>query len=475
MSTARRANGGMAVNGGDFATIQTGRVHVLHDAGVRRGRYVLYWMQQSQRGEDNHALEYAAARANEQGLPLVVGFGLTAAYPNANRRHYRFLLEGLQETGRTLAGRGVPLVVREGDPAEVALGLAGEAALVVCDRGYLRHQRAWRARVAAAAPCAVVEVEADAVVPVEVASDRREYAARTLRPKLQKKWREWLVELRPTPLARDGGGLDLPGEVLDDLDALLDRLGVDGSVAPVPQHFRGGTAEGKARLRRFVARGLARYATDGDQPQREAVSRLAPYLHFGQVSPLWVARQVQASPLAVEEGGVAFLEQLLVRRELALNFCWNEPRYDAWDGLPEWARRTLAGHRRDPRAADYDDAALEAARTPDRYWNAAMTELKLTGYLHNRLRMYWGKRVIEWRPDPEDALAVLLRLNDRWSLDGRDPCTYANVLWLFGLHDRPWPERPVYGTVRTMTAAGLERTCDIRAYVAQVEALAAGG
>jgi deoxyribodipyrimidine photo-lyase len=457
---------------GSGQRIQPERVHLRNDAPARAGgRYVLYWMQQSQRAEDNHAFEYAAQRANERGLPLVVGFGLTAAYPAANRRHYRFLLEGLAETAAAVAARGAGFVLRTGDPAEVALGLAGDAALVVCDRGYLRHQRAWRDRVAREAGCAVHEVEADAVIPVGVVSDKKEYAARTLRPKHMRRWREWLTDLAPTPLARDAGGLDIPGLALADLDGLLDGLGVDGSVPPVPQHFRGGTSVGKARLRRFVAGGLARYAADGNQPQAGTVSGLSPYLHFGQVSPLWAARQVQASPLAQDEGGVAFLEQLLVRRELSLNFCWYEPRYDQWAALPDWARATLTAHRGDRREHIYTEAQLESAGTHDRWWNAAMTELRVTGTLHNYMRMYWGKKILEWRPDPEDALELLLRLNDRWLLDGRDPNSYAGALWIFGLHDRPWQERPVYGTVRCMTAGGLERKCDIRGYAAKVAAL----
>lgn len=458
--------------------IQPERVTVRSDAPVAHGRYVLYWMQQSQRAADNHALEYAAQQANERGLPLVVGFGLTAGYPGANRRHFHFLLEGLRETARAVEQRGARFVLRLGDPADVAIGLAAEAALVVCDRGYLRHQRAWRDRVAREAGRRVVEVESDAVVPVEVASSKREYAARTIRPKIRRKLREYLVPLASTPLRQDGAALDLarvPLADLDALDGLLDRLGVDGSVPPVPQHFPGGAAAARARFRRFLDRSLARYAEDSNQPQTESVSGMSPYLHFGQVSPLALALEVAASPLAADEGAVAFLEQLLVRRELSLNYCWFEPRYDAWDALPAWARATLTAHRTDRRAHVYGEAQLEAARTHDPYWNAAMEEMKVTGSMHNYMRMYWGKKILEWTADPAEALAVTLRLDDRWFLDGRDPNSVAGVQWIYGLHDRPWQEREVFGTVRTMTAAGLERKCDIRGYVGRVQRLAARG
>ncbi len=213
-----------------------------------------------------------------------------------------------------------------------------------------------------------------------------------------------------------------------------------------------------------------------NQPHRDAGSRLSPYLHFGQISPLTVALRVDAAGHASREDRDAVLEELLVRRELAVNFVHHAPEdYDRYRGLPGWARRTLAAHRDDPRPHRYSRRELEEARTHDRVWNAAMREMRHTGYLHNHLRMYWGKKILEWCNTPEYAHRVALELNDRWFLDGRDPSSYANVGWLFGLHDRPWPERRVYGTVRSMSAAGLARKTDPDAYVARVERLLAGG
>ena len=394
-------------------------------------------------------------------------------YPDANLRHYTFLLEGLRETVSALARRGIRLVVRQGASPEVALALGQKAALVVCDRGYLRHQRSWRERVAAEAGRAVIEVEADAVVPVETASEKREWAAHTIRPKIHRHLDEFLVELATTPIENREppaiDGLD-PGPV----DALLDGLDVDRSVAPVPEFFEGGTAQARARLERFLDASLADYEERGSDPHDEAVSRLSPYLHFGQVSPVYVALAVQRASQGrgkpYRDDAEAFLEQLIVRRELAFNYCWYaRAAYDAWRGLPDWARETLAEHAGDPREAVYTKNEMEDGETDDSYWNAAMREMRETGYLHNHMRMYWGKRILGWTNTPEYAHRVARELNDRWFLDGRDPASYANVGWLFGLHDRPWAEREVYGKVRIMTKSGLERKTDPEAYVETVE------
>ncbi len=451
--------------------IDESRVRELNDLPVRRGGYVLYWMQQSQRAEDNHALELAAQRANALRLPLVVGFGLTGGYPEANLRHYRFLLEGLQEVEASLERRDVRLVVRTGDPAEVALELAADAALVVCDRGYLRHQKAWRRRVASAAACRVVEVESDAVVPVDVVSTKREYAARTLRPRLHRHLDDYLVELATTPVSHGSIGLGLDGLDLADPDALLAGLDVDRSVPPVPL-FRGGTSTAKRLLLGFLDDHMSGYDDRRDQPQTDAVSHMSKYLHFGQISPLWVALHVDGAGDAPAGDRASYLEELLVRRELAINFVeHSEADYDRYETLPDWARQTLAAHAEDDREHLYTDAELEAAATHDPYWNAAMREMVHTGYMHNHMRMYWGKQILAWSATPEEGFARTLHLNNRWFLDGRDAASFANVAWCYGLHDRPWPERPVFGTVRTMTSSGLERKCDPGAYVEKVERL----
>lgn len=448
--------------------IDPARLERLNDRPPRAGEYVLYWMQQSQRAEWNHALEYASARANEAGLPLVVGFGLMDDYPEANERHYAFMLEGLAETAKAIQARGAAFVLQRGSPAEVALLLAKKAALVVSDRGYLRHQREWRRSVADGAPCEVVQVESDVVAPVHAVSQKAEFAARTIRPKIYRALDEFLQPVRTVTLKHRVGRPD--SSDLSDVSRLLASLKLDRSVAAVSQYFRGGTREAKRRFRAFLREKLAHYAEGRNAPENEDVSKMAAYLHFGQISPLWMALELRQQH-GVRGSVEAYLEELIVRRELSMNYCEFNAQYDSYAGVPEWARATLAGHARDARTHVYTAAELEQGRTHDPYWNAAMREMRLTGYMHNHLRMYWGKKILEWSATPEEAFRSALWLNNRYFLCGRDPASYTNIAWLFGLHDRPWGERPIYGTVRCMMASGLERKCDIRAYVRRVEAL----
>jgi deoxyribodipyrimidine photo-lyase len=445
------------------------RIRSINDQGVAAGDYVLYWMQQSQRAEHNPALDVAIREANRLKRPVVVAFGLTGTYPEANLRHYRFMLEGLQDAQTALHRKGIQLVVRPGQPAAVALELGRRAALMVCDVGYTRHQRQWRQAVVAGARCRVLAVEGDLVVPVAVASTKAQYAARTLRPRINKHLEDYLrltraVKPRHASLHKKMGGLDL-----ENIDPILAGLAVDRTVPPVSQFFKGGCREAKKRLRVFIRDRLGRYDAHGNQPQTDDISHMSPYLHFGQISPVYVALLVRRAHQGRAIDREAYLEQLIVRRELAANFVYYTPRYDSYTCLPEWARKTLADHAGDRRPVIYTRKQLEAARTHDPYWNAAMGEMKHTGFMHNYMRMYWGKKILEWSASPEKAFKTILAINNKYFLDGRDPNSYAGVSWIFGKHDRPWPERPIFGKVRTMTAGGLERKCDIRAYARKVE------
>lgn len=449
------------------------RIRPLNAQPRRNGEYVLYWMQQSQRAEDNHALEYAVQQANESGLPVRVIFGLMDDYPEANLRHYRFMLEGLQETQATLADRGIAMTVRRGPPAEVALKAGRSASLIVCDRGYLRHQKQWRGRVAEEAGCHVVQVESDVIVPVEVASSKSESAARTLRPKIHRHLNTYLVGLRPTKVHKRSVQKKGDGLALVDLDVALASLKIDRNVEPVAQFHQGGTSRAKARFRDFVAKRLSGYKEQRNQPHLDHVSYMSMYLHFGQISPLYLALHIEQAAHAHRTDAESFLEELIVRRELAMNFVYFTPNYDSFDCLPRWAQETLHAHQKDKREYVYSRARLEAADTHDPYWNAACREMLITGYMHNHMRMYWGKKILEWSRTPQDAHAVTLAIMNKYYLDGRDPNSYSNVAWLFGQHDRPWAERPIFGKVRYMSASGLKRKTDIAAYLRKVETLAA--
>ncbi len=449
--------------------IQPERLHERNARPVNgRGRYALYLMQQSQRATWNHALEYAIRQANALSLPVLAVFGLTPDYPHANRRHYAFMLEGLCETKRALEKRGIRLIVRRAAPDRAALGLVGEAALLALDRGYSRIQRQWRETIAAEAPCRVVEVESDVVVPVETALDHEAWMAATLRPRIHKRLAGFLAPLKETQPAQSSLRIRIKESDLSDPSDALRALRLSGGPEPV-SGIRGGAKAASAALESFLRDKLGRYADQRDDPLADAASGLSPYLHFGQISALEIALAAQdAWARASRE---AFLEQLIVRRELAMNFAWYNRDHDRYAGLPEWAKKTLAAEAKTPRPYLYDRAAFEAGGTHDPVWNAAQRELTRTGRMHGYLRMYWGKKILEWSALPEEAFETAVALNDRYALDGRDPDGYAGVAWCFGKHDRPWPRHPVFGNVRMMSAGGLHKKFDTAAYVRRMEAV----
>jgi deoxyribodipyrimidine photo-lyase len=451
--------------------IQHERVRRLNDEGVRNGDYVLYWMQQTQRAEHNHALEYAVQKANELGRPLLVVFGLTDDYPSANARHYAFMLEGLRDAQESLTRRGIKFVVQKGAPSEVALRLGQNASMIVSDGAYLRPELSWRQRVAEEAGRRVVRVESNVVVPVELASDRRETAARTLRPKIRRHLDEYLVELLPTEVEKASLGLRVEGGIdLSDIVAVLEGMNIDKSVEPLRHLYTGGLTAAKERLEVFIEKGLDGYARHRNQPQTDHVSHMSKYLHFGHISPVYVALRIREAN-ALREDVETYLEELIVRRELTINFCFYTSDYDSFSCIPDWARQTLKEHQVDEREHLYTREELEGARTHDPYWNAAMVEAIRTGYVHNHMRMYWGKKILEWSPSPEEAHETTLYLMDKYFLDGRDASTYANIAWVYGQHDRGFAERPVFGKVRYMSAGGLERKAKPKEYVEKVKGI----
>lgn len=453
-----------------MSSIQPGRVHQLGpDRDAADGDFVLYWMQAAVRTTANHALEFAAERANELGVPLLVVFVVDPGYPESSLRHHRFLLEGLDSVAPRLADRRAGFRVEVGSPPRVVARLAGEAAELVTDRGYLRHQREWRRNVADEVSVPMHEVETNLVVPVEVASDKQEYAARTLRPRIHRHLEDYLLEPHEIDLEHDGSGLG-GGLDVSDVDQALGQLDVDESVPPSAR-FTGGEAAALERLDGFLEGLVDGYDETRGEPGVAGTSELSPYLHFGHLSPITVVARARQATGGRGTDYDTLVEELVVRRELSHNYTWYQPGYDSYRALPEWARETLDDHRNDPREHVYSIEELEAADTHDPYWNAAMIEMRDTGYMHNYMRMYWGKQIILWSESPEGAFDTALTLNNRYFLDGRDPNSYAGVGWCFGLHDRGWPEREVIGKVRTMTSGGLERKKDMNAYLRRVDEL----
>jgi deoxyribodipyrimidine photo-lyase len=440
--------------------IHESRIRPLNKNSPVEGDYTVYWMQASQRAEYNHALEFAIKQANARKQPLVVYFGITDAFPEANQRHYHFMLEGLKCAQEELRARGVGMLVERISPEIGVAEFAKHASMVVCDCGYLRIQRQWRQRASESIDCAVLEVEGDVVVPVETASAKEEYSAATLRRKLRATLDEYLVAPAEETPRVDSSLLRLDHYDISDTAQAASALNTDHSVKPVDS-FRGGTREAKRRLAEFIAEKLARFEELRNDPNEDCLSNLSPYLHFGQISPLYTCLKIN------EHGGPgsdAFLEELIVRRELSMNFVHYNREYDSFAGLPDWAKRTLREHESDRREYLYSLKDLEEARTHDPYWNAAQKEMVISGKMHGYMRMYWGKKILEWTEKPEDAFAAAVYLNNKHELDGRDPNGFAGVAWCFGKHDRPWAPRPIYGNVRYMSAEGLKRKFDADRY-----------
>ncbi|HTB15396.1 MAG TPA: deoxyribodipyrimidine photo-lyase [Bryobacteraceae bacterium] len=445
------------------------RVRKLNDREPREGaKYVLYWAQMNRRVESNHALAFAVDLANQQGLPLLFYEGLTCAYPFANDRLHTFLLEGVPETARRLAKLGIGYLFhlrkRRDDPNDTLYKLAADAAAVVTDDypAFIaaEHNRSVPARL----DIPYYAVDSSCIVPMSH-FEKQEYAGYTIRPKIQNALARYLVPVAPIRIKKKWDGL-VPSMHCEatDIPRLVADCEIDHSVAP-SMEFRGGRKEAERRLKHFLENNLRRYAKTNNQPSERSTSNLSPYLHFGHISSLEVALVVKEyaaeHKLIVDE----FLEELIVRRELAFNFARFGPRPDTLAALPAWARATLRKHAKDKRDQVYTRDRFERAETHDPLWNAAQREMLHDGKIHGYYRMYWGKKIIEWSATHQQALDTMIYLHDKYALDGRDPNTYTNILWCFGLHDRPWSERPIFGMVRYMSLDGMKRKTDVEGYI----------
>jgi deoxyribodipyrimidine photo-lyase len=443
------------------------RVRLLNDQPLRpNGEYVLYWSQMNRRVDSNHALLHAAGLANQLGLPVLYYEGLTCSYPFASDRFHTFILEGVPETARRLARLGIGytfyLRKRRSDPNDVFYRLAANAAAVVTDDYPVFVNQRHNASVPAKVGVAMHAVDSSCIVPMN-RLEKREWAAYTIRPRIHRLLPEYL---HPAPELQVEHRFTAPPSSFHtdvteaNIAELVAACEIDHSVPP-SRSFRGGRLAAEERLRTFVEQRLARYEAEKNEPSRQATSDLSPYLHFGMISSLEVALATQGFPV--------FLEELIVRRELAFNFARFAERHDTVEILPDWVQKTMAAHLRDEREYTYSSDELESAATHDSLWNATQRELRRDGKIHGYYRMYWGKKIIEWSPDYQTALDHMIYLNDRYALDGRDPNTYTNILWCFGLHDRPWGERPVFGMIRYMGRPGMERKTNTKAYIWDME------
>jgi len=445
--------------------IQKERISLLNDEKTQEGSYVLYWMQASARAHYNHTLEYAAKYANEHDKPLLIYFGLTDDFPEANQRHYHFLLEGLRETQQELKNRDLQMVIQFEKPPEGAVKLAEEASLMVTDCGYLPLQREWRQEAAKTIECPLIQVESDVVVPVETASPKEEYTAGTIRRKIQKNLNKFMVPLKIRKIHHSSLGLEFESLNLLDIEKVIKKLKIDDSVKKV-NWIQGGNITALNHLESFLKNKLDHFGDLRNDPTKNYLSNMSPYLHFGQISPLYIAISVS------ETGGPGvepYLEELIIRRELSMNFVFYDQNYDNFNCLPEWAQKTLLEHARDPREYLYTLEELENAKTHDPYWNAAQKEMVHLGKMHGYMRMYWGKKILEWTKNPLQAYHTALYLNNKYQIDGRDPNGFTGVAWCFGKHDRAWKERDIFGKVRYMNDNGLRRKFKIDLYVERIE------
>jgi photolyase PhrII len=418
------------------------------------GGFVLYWMHNALRGHENPALDAALAAARELGVPAFVYQGLSERYRFASDRHHAFILQGARDAHAELAARGIGSALhleRPGHRGPHLRALAAAAAVVVTDDLPADPITGWVERLTATVATPIWLVDTACVVPMKLvgkAHDRafafRDATRELLDKRLTRRWPE-----QPDPPARFVPP-DLPFEPIDlvtaDLRALVGTCAIDHTVGPVP-HTPGGSRAGYARWEAFKAKGLRRYADDRNDALRDGASRMSAYLHYGMVSPLRVAREAAAVRGA---GAEKYLDELLVWRELAYTFCAYRPNHETPAAIPKWAADTLRDHEGDPRPALFDWETLARGRTGDPLWDAAQRSLVVHGELHNNVRMTWGKALPNWTADAAAALRLLIDLNHRYALDGRDPSSYGGLLWCLGQFDRPHaPPRRVFGTVRT--------------------------
>jgi len=428
---------------------------------------IIYWMSRDQRVQDNWALLHAVELARSRKVPVAVVFALAREFLGAATRHYDFMISGVKLVQAELAKCRIPLFVLSGHPPKTirAFVRKHKVSAVVADFSPIRLNRQWKDEARELIGVPLIEVDAHNVVPCTVASDKREFAAYTFRPKIKRHLDEFLTgypDLRKHPYPWPA-----PDEP-DDWDRLSAYPKTGRSVPPV-DHLQPGEQRAHKVLQNFLERRLNRYDALRNDPSERFQSNLSPYLHFGQISAQRVALEIRrfaADPTSID----AFLEELIVRRELADNYCYYTPDYDSFSAFPDWARATLNSHREDPRPYLYSLTEFKHARTHDPLWNAAQLELVHRGKMHGYMRMYWAKKILEWSPSPDRAIETAVYLNDRYSLDGRDPNGYTGIAWsIGGVHDRAWSERPIFGKIRYMSYDGCKRKFNIDAYINLVE------
>ena len=439
--------------------------------------YVIYLMQQSQRIHYNHALNLAIEQANHYQLPLMILFSLMDDYPEANLRHYQFMLEGLKDVYKWANKLHMNMVIKKGYVTETLAPFLSKAQCLILDKGYLKPTIKMRTDVIKQTEdyqsLAVMMVDTDLIVPVRIASDKIEYGAYTIRGKLNKLFNAF-NDFEKTPVLINQSNLNLVSDIdLENLNSVIKDLKVNRDIKPSP-FYKGGHIEAQKKLNDFITSKIKYYESSSD-PSTDYTSQLSMYLHFGQISSLEIIHQLEMAKnqnRILSKDFELYKEQLFIRRELAFNYVYYNPGYDSFYGMTEpWAYETMKTHGKDQREYLYSLPDYVSYKTHDPYFNAAMKEMIETGFMHNYMRMYWAKKIIEWSPSFERAFETILYLNNAYFIDGRDPNSYTGVAWCFGKHDRAWTERPIFGKLRYMNDKGLERKFDIQGYVNKINSL----
>lgn len=422
---------------------------------------VLYWMQRDQRVNNNWALVKAQQLATERKVPLLVLFNIQKLNGVTTLRQYEFMNSGLVEIQEQLAKLGIPFWVTEGAPEKSVVNFitAHSIGQVVTDFNPLRHVDEGKVAVAKKCNVSLIEVDAHNIVPCWVASDKQEYAAYIFRPKIHRQLSRWMQPIpsvkKHFPAYAKQPGAKQWEKIKNEVDQSVHKI--DWLIP--------GTKAGKKLAKKFISETLSNYAEQRNDPNKNAISNLSPYLRYGHISAQWLALEVSKAQVGRDNKEV-FLEELIVRRELADNFCFYNKDYDKVSGAHAWAQKTIEEHVSDKREYLYTRSQFEFAKTHDELWNAMQIQMVQEGKMHGWCRMYWAKKILEWTPDVQSAIDIAIYLNDKYELDGRDPNGYVGVMWsICGVHDRAWNERPIFGKVRYMNFNGAKRKFDTQLYI----------
>ena len=425
------------------------------------GESVLYWMVRDKRFNDNWALYTAQKIALKYKVPLHVCFQYNAKISSSTIREYEFLFLGLKETEKSLHKFNIQFHLLNGNAADEIPILCSrlKVGILLTDYSPLKLYKRRLNQVINKVDSPIYQVDAHNIIPVWKVSNKKEFAAHTIRRKINLLLDEYLTDI-PNCIIHPFGTTKKSSI---NWKKVIEDLKIDRSVKSVDWIIAGE----KSAIKRLetLKKNMDGYSINRNDPTLNSLSDLSPYFHFGHISTQRVAYEIKRSNSLVNDKE-AFLEEMIVRRELADNFCEYEPNYDYFEGFHPWAQKTLNEHRKDKRDYIYSYDEFEQSRTHDALWNAAQNQMKLKGKMHGFMRMYWAKKILEWSKSPEIALQVSIILNDKYELDGRDPNGYTGIAWsIGGIHDRAWFERPVYGKIRYMNYNGCKRKFKVKEYI----------